>query len=75
MTDYEKKALHRFDVAVMNNLIGNEAMVELIERSVIYLNLKRISDYAKEHGMSYQGVVKCRKIIEICGYKHIIDNE
>lgn len=41
----------------------------------MYLNLMTISDYAKQHNMSYEGVKRFRKIQEIYGVKFVIDNE
>jgi hypothetical protein len=38
------------------------------------LNLKTISDYAKENNLSYNGVKKCRENVEIFNVKFVIDN-
>ena len=48
-----------------NKELDNTSLVQLIELLGRYLNLKTISDYAKENGMSYNGVKKCRNIVEL----------
>ena len=58
-----------------NNELTNESLVQLIELSVDYLNLMTISDYAKLHNMSYNGVKKHREIRTIANTKFVIDNE
>lgn len=55
--------------------LDNNSLVELFKHTGIYLNLQTIPDYAKTHGMSYEGVKKGRRIEEIYGVKFVIDNE
>lgn len=55
--------------------LNNSSLVELIQLSGSYLNLETIPDYAKRTGMSYEGVKKGRKIIELFKCKFVIDNE
>lgn len=55
--------------------LDNNSLVELFKRAGMYLNLQTVSDYAKTHNMSYEGVKKCRKIEVIFGVKFVIDNE
>lgn len=55
--------------------LDNNSLVELFKHTGIYLNLQTISDYARDHKMSYEGVKKFRKVEEIYGVKFVIDNE
>ena len=45
--------------------LDNTSLVEVFKASGRYLNLQTISDYAREHKMSYEGVKKFRKIAKI----------
>jgi hypothetical protein len=55
--------------------LDNESLVELFKVIGIYLNLQTIPDYAKTHGMTYEGVKRGRRIEEIYGIKFVIDND
>jgi len=58
-----------------NGELNNDSLVQLIELAGRYLNLKTISDYAKDNNMSYNGVKKCRTVVKIFNQKFVIDNE
>ena len=60
---------------IENNELSNEDCITIIEHIGGYLNLKTISDYAKNNGKSYNGVKKFRKIKEIFNVKFVIDNK
>ena len=64
--------LHKYVMQVDD---PNEFLVQIIELSGSFLNLQTISDYAKVHGMSYNGVKTCRNIITLFNTKFVIDNE
>lgn len=55
--------------------LDNDTLVQLIAQAGNYLNLKTVSDYAKLHNMSYNGVKNNRKIVELFNVKFVIDNE
>jgi hypothetical protein len=55
--------------------LDNNTLVQLIEQAGNYLNLKTIPDYAKVNNISYNGVKKTRKIVELFNVKFVIDNE
>lgn len=59
----------------MANELDNSSLVELIELAGVYLNLKTPADYARANNLSYQGVVKCRRVQNIFGVKFVIDND
>lgn len=54
--------------------LSNDDMVQIIEHTGAYLNIKTIPDYAKANDMSYNGVKKHRTIKEIFNTKFVIDN-
>lgn len=55
--------------------LNNDEIVQIIELCGSYLNLRTISDYAKEENISYNGAKKFRNPIVIFNTKYIIDNE
>ena len=54
--------------------ISNTDMVQIIEHCGAYLNLKTIPQYAKDKGMTYNGVKRYRNVKELFGAKFVIDN-
>ena len=60
---------------ITNGNLTNADLVQLIEVCGDYLNIRTIPDYAKENGMSYNGVKNNRNIKEIFNVKFVIDNE
>jgi len=75
MTDKEEKATERFYKFVVKNDVSNEFLVEIIKLSGNFLNLRTISDYARENNLSYQGVKTSRTIQKIFNVKFVIDNK
>jgi hypothetical protein len=57
-----------------NNELDNSDMVQIIELCGMYLNLQTISDYAKEHNLSYNGVKNHRQIVNLFGKKYVLEN-
>jgi hypothetical protein len=55
--------------------LNNNDLVQIIELCGLYLNLQTISDYAKQHNLSYNGVKNHRTIINIFKTKYVLDNE
>lgn len=49
-------------------------LVKIIELAGQYLNIRTISDYARENGKSYNGVKNFAPITELFGVKFVIDN-
>lgn len=54
--------------------LTNDSLVQLIELSGMFLNLKTIPNYAKENNLTYNGVKKTRKIVTLFSAKFVIDN-
>jgi hypothetical protein len=54
--------------------LDDDSLVKIIELAGSYLNLKTVSKYAKDNGISYNGAKKYRKTIKISKVKFIIDN-
>jgi hypothetical protein len=55
--------------------LTNENLVQIIERVNVYLNLKTISQYAKDNNKSYNGVKNHQQIISLFGCKFVADND
>ena len=70
----EELMITKFDKYVFGNGASNDFLIQIIESAGSYLNLLTISDYAKEHNLSYNGVKNNRDIIEIFNVKFVIDN-
>ena len=58
-----------------NNELDNNSLVQIIELCGMLLNLKSISEYAKENNMSYNGVKNNRNIISLFNNKLVLDNQ
>jgi hypothetical protein len=54
--------------------LTNENLVQIIERVNCYLDLKTISEYAKENSISYNGAKNNRDVLHLFGCKFIADN-
>lgn len=54
--------------------LDNRSLVKIIEQCGDYLNLKTPSAYRKAHGLSYNGVRKCRNVQKIFGVRFVVDN-
>ena len=74
LTDKEKDTLKRLEKYICEEGASNAFLVEIIQRAGSYLNLQTIPDYAREFKMSYEGVKKCRKIVNLFNAKFVIDN-
>ena len=59
----------------LSSELDNDSLVQIIELCGSMLNLSTISNYAKENNMSYNGVKKCRCLINLFGVKLVLDNE
>ena len=75
ITDNGKKLCDFVTQKTMQGELSNNDLVQLIEVAGSFLNLKTISDYAKENNLSYNGAKHFRKTVEIFNTKFIIDND
>lgn len=75
LTEYEILALDKLGKSIQDGKWCNEGLVQLIELTGGFLNLKTIPDYAKSNNLSYNGVKKTKTIRKIHGVKFVIDNE
>ena len=74
MTKYEQNIINKIGQLIQDGKLSNDFLVSNLKLSVDFLNLKRVSEYAKEEGKSTQGLRGSKNIIKICGYQLIIDN-
>jgi hypothetical protein len=54
--------------------LSNEDLIEILQSIRELLQLKSVKEYAKEHGITPQGVYSCRKPIDFCTFKLVVDN-
>ena len=73
ITDKEKLMLERLEKLIHTKGVSSEFLVQLFELSGTYINISTISDYAKDHNLSYNGVKKFRNIKELFGVKFVIE--
>jgi hypothetical protein len=74
MTEGEQLMLNIIAEITHNHGVSNEFLVSLLKLCEDYLNLQRVSDFAKENGVSTQGLRGNKNIIKICNYQLITDN-
>lgn len=74
LTEKEIDLILRFSKYMDENKLSETCMVHLFELVGRKLNLKTISQYAKDNNMSYNGVKKHRKILEFFGCKFVSIN-
>jgi len=74
-TENTDKTLNFISRKFETGQLNNSSLVQIIELCGTYLNVKSISDYAKENNLSYNGVKKCRNIEIIFNKKFVVDNE
>ena len=59
----------------LNEELDNDSLVQIIELCGMMLNLKTISQYAKDNDLSYNGVKNNRNVVTLFGSKFVIDND
>lgn len=57
-----------------NDELNNDSLIQIIELAGGYLNLRTISKYSKDSGISYNGAKKFRRVIQLFGSRYVIDN-
>ncbi len=75
MTELEQVILNKIAKLVYEGKLSNDFLVQNIEQSGDFLNLKTISDYAKDNQISYNGAKNFRNKVILFNTKFIIDNE
>ena len=73
-TDNTKKLIDFVAKNYEAGKLDNDSLVQLIELSARYLNLKTIAEYSRSNKISYNGAKNYRKTIKISKVKFIIDN-
>lgn len=73
LTQYEQNSLENFEKAIHDGKFSEEALVQFFELTARYLNICTPSEYARQNGLSYNGV-KCRKIRTVQGIKYLVND-
>lgn len=55
--------------------LTNDDLIEILQSIKELLQLKSVKQYADENNISKTGVYTCRKPIEFCTFKLVVDNE
>ena len=63
--------IEKIGQGTMTNELSDADLVQIFELVGTFLNLKTISQYAKENNLSYNGVKNFREIITIFGVKFV----
>lgn len=74
LTQYERDSLNKLGQSIQEGKWSNAGLVQLIELSGCFLNIKTIPDYARDRKISYNGAKKRINPTMIFGVKFIIDN-
>ena len=74
LTERQRQTLVKFEKFIYEEASNPDFLVQIIELAGTYLNIRTISDYAKENNKSYNGVKNFAPIKEIFGIKFVIDN-
>jgi hypothetical protein len=74
MSDLKDKILLNIYKGMENNMLSNDDLVQIIEQCGNFLNLQTVSDYARDHKISYNGAKNYRDKVNLFGVKFIVDN-
>ena len=58
-----------------HNMLSNTDLIDIIEVAGSFLNLRTISDYAKQNNISYNGAKHFRDKIKLFNVSFVIDND
>ena len=75
LSEYEILELNKLGQSIQDGNWTNDGMVQLIELVAGFLNPVPMLKYAKQNGISYNGLKNRNKAVKILGQKYIIDNE
>lgn len=77
LSEYENNSLKKLGESIHQGKWSNNGLVQLIELSGDFLNIKTIPDFSKQNNISYVAASKDtlhRKNITIFNTKFVIDN-
>jgi hypothetical protein len=72
--ELKEKLLLNITKGFEQNILSNKDLIDVIISCGMYLNLKTISDYARQENISYNGAKNFRESVELFGVKFIVDN-
>lgn len=75
LTNNDKALLEWLEKKMQSGELSNNGLVQFIELTGRFLNLETISDYARKHKMSYNGVKNHRQTVVLFGVTFVIDND
>ena len=63
------------DNAMMNDELSNDDLVELIKHLGAYGNIMSVKEYSDQNNITVQGVYNHRKLVNLWGFKFVVENE
>lgn len=63
------------DDAMMNDEMANDDLVELIKHLGAYGNVMSVKDYSDQNGITVQGVYNHRNVVNLWGFKFVVEND
>jgi hypothetical protein len=75
MTPKEHNIINRIEEIIHKEGVSNDFLVSILKLSELYLNLKRVSEMAEIKGQTTQWLRKSDKVVTICGYQLIPNND
>lgn len=63
------------DDAMLNDELSNNNLVELIKHLGAYGNVKNVKDYSDKNGITVQGVYNHRNVVNLWGFKFVVEND
>lgn len=58
-----------------NNMLSNNDLIDIIEATGSFLNLRTISDYATQNNLSYNGAKNHRNVRKIFNVRFVVEND
>ena len=63
------------DDAMMNDELSNDDLVELIKHLGTYGNIMSVKDYSSQNSITVQGVYNHRNVVNLWGFKFVLEND
>ena len=63
------------DDAMMNDELSTDDLVELIKYLGAYGNVMSVKDYSNQNGITVQGVYNHRNVVDLWGFKFVVEND
>jgi hypothetical protein len=62
-------------LGMMDSKLSNDDLVEIIKHAGAYGNIMSVKDYSKENNISVQAVYRYRNVVDLWGFKFVMEND